>query len=165
MQVSSFSLSGCNVTCQRDEPRVETTPPDALQHRALYNFNHSIPSPRLKQEEKSVTSSFILGKASAQVRLHIFQTWSWAVRSTLAMAVLAALLDFVVTVNSLCLRRLWHHRSHAHSYLSILLTPRRLSILSSSGDTGFSLIPYSWCSSLFTPVISPIRREFWLRRN
>lgn len=69
----------------------------------------------------------------------IYFKWSPAVMFSLAMVSLAGVPKFVVTVNSLSLKRLWRHDLHARFfYLSILFTPLHLSRLSPS-EFGFCL--------------------------
>lgn len=93
---------------------------------------------------------------SAQGGLDIFQKQWCAVQSSLATANITAVLDFVVTVNSLCLKCLWLHHLCARFYLSIFFTPLHRSLLSPLESARFLLIPHSRCSSLFLPVTSPI---------
>lgn len=128
---------------------------DAMQHLALYNLNNSIATLLLRNQKMSVALSFILGKVTAQVGLDIFLIRSCAVQSTVAMARLTAVLDFVVTVNSLIVKRPWYH-SRARFFLSIFVTPLLLSLLSPLESAASLIIPHSRCSSLFLPVISPI---------
>lgn len=74
----------------------------------------------IKKNEISVASSFILRTVSAQVRLDIFHMRSCAVLSSVAMSSLTAVFNFLVTVNPLCLKRLWHHHS-ACTFLPLYL--------------------------------------------
>lgn len=140
---------------------------DAMQHLALYNFNNGIatlvpPPPKKKKKRKkiSVASSFILGKVSAQVRLDIFQMRSWAVQSSVATVSLPAVLDFVVTVNSLSLKRFWlHHSACTFLPLRLFFSPSLHLFLICAflgGAMFFRLLLIHFSNPSSVPVISPV---------
>lgn len=120
---------------------------------------HNFLKKKKEREKNGVTLSFILRKVPAGVEVDLFQVWSCAVRFSLAIARLAALFDFVVSVNPLSLQRLWLHHLLSRVYVSILLTPpHQLPPPSVSIRRHFALrwsvIPPA--SSLFLLVASPL---------
>lgn len=95
----------------------------------------------------------------------IYFKWSPAVQFSLAMVSLAGVPKFVVTVNSLSLKRLWRHDLHARFFLPLYPFHTPASFPSVSFRIWFLFIPHYQYSSLFTPVISPKLLKFWLGRN
>ena len=85
--------------------------------------------------------------------------------SVLAMACLEAVFDFVVSVNPLSLKHLWHHHSLTRVYISILFTSPHLSHLSPLGGICFFAYP-SYTLKLFAPVCHvTFTLKFWIGRN
>lgn len=104
----------------------------------------AVPNNFLKRKKKiSVTLFCVFRKVPAGVEVDLFQVWSCAVRFSLTIACLAAVFDFVVSVNPLSLKRLWLHHLLSHVYVSILFTPmHQPSLWSPLGGIWFSLIHY-----------------------
>lgn len=138
---------------------------DALQHLALYNFNNSIAPLLLKKKQK------------CRIILYLREGVSTSKPWYISNVIMTCPVQFSYGQPCSGTRFCCHCKftlaaapfgiiTRMHIYNSLSFSNSCISPFCLLQEAlGFLLIPYSRCSSLFVPVISPILWEFWLRRN